>query len=316
MSWLRGGVSVLLAVVIVTTQAACPRRPQPAVATNVDIPVTHVGDSEPVAVPGGTAPVTRPRKPPRDNLPTPADINPLNLEVTALEMLYQFQVTRPQLEQLAKLAPTTVAPAPSTLQVQVSAEYVASLKELHAALAENEDDRIAKASSAMEKIRAEENAEFEEVDITAKARERTAEFLRSLSPQQVTSYLVDYADEFPVPRQKILDALEEVRKAAGRDWEERRDEVAGQVGWLVGGLDVEAEDKVRRQVAQLLNRVHAMKDEEFNAALPGLEKSIDGIVGAAGPTDVIRHFVERSLAELLSNPRLKEAVKLRLENED
>jgi hypothetical protein len=315
MSLMRAALAGLLVIAFLMTHAACSRRPVADSSKVAEPLTTSVADSDPPpVVPAGTRPATEGRKP-REVAP-PQDVNPLNFEVTALEMLYQFQVTRAQLEHLAKLAPATASAARPALPVEVSPEYLAALKELHAALADNDDDRIARASSAIEKIRTAESPDFDEVEITPGARKHTAEFLRTLSAHQVASYLVDYADEFPVPRQKVVDALDVVRKAAGREWEERRDEVAGQVGWLVGGLDVAAEEKVSRAVAQLLNRVHAMKDGEFTTARPDLEKAIDGIVAPAGPTDVIRHFVERSLAELLSNPRLAAAVKLRLEDED
>jgi hypothetical protein len=314
MSALRAPLGCLLAVVLLTP-AACSRRSQPASGTMAEPEATLTVSLASPPPPLSTAPIPKPRKPPRE-APPPQDVNPLNLEVTALEMLYQFQVSKAQLEQLARLAPTTTAAPPAARAIEVSAEYLSALQELHAALAENDDDRVARASGSMEKVRANESPDFDEVDITAAARKHTPAVLRRLGANQVASYLVDYADEFPDPRQKLLDALDVVRKSPGREWEERRDEVAGQVGWLVGGLEIAAEEKVSRDVAQLLNRVHAMKDDEYTAARAELEKAIDTIISAAGPTDVIRHFVERSLAELLSNPRLAAAVKLRLENED
>ena len=56
----------------------------------------------------------------------------------------------------------------------------------------------------------------------------------------------------------------------------------------------------------------ALKDDEFKKERPELEKTARQIVGEVGPLDVLRHAVERSLADLLSNPRLAAAIDARL----
>jgi hypothetical protein len=264
------------------------------------------------------APAPAPPPPPERKRPAPevhvpkTEINPLNLEVTALQMLYQFRITRPQLEELAKLAPFTVGPRPQVREVNASAEYVSTLKHLHDALIDNDDDEIARLSAALEDLRDKENPELDDADITEGARKKVPEFLRSLGARQVASYVTDYADEFPDPREKLVESFEEVRKMPGREWEERRDEVAGQVGWLVAGLDSAAETKINTRVTELLNKVKGLKEEEFKAKRNELERAAADIVGNLGPDDFMRHFVERSLAELLSNPRLAAAVEARL----
>ncbi len=50
---------------------------------------------------------------------------------------------------------------------------------------------------------------------------------------------------------------------------------------------------------------------EFKAQRDDLDKEARKVVGDVGPTDVIRHYMERALAELLSNPRLGAAVEAR-----
>jgi hypothetical protein len=257
-------------------------------------------------------PAAAPKRPAAEVEVPKTEINPLNLEVTALEMLYQLRITRPQLEELARLAPFTVGPRPQVREVAASAEFASTLKKLHDALIDNDDDEIARLSALLEDLRDKEAPELDEVEITDEARKKVPDFLRSLGARQVASYVTDYADDFPDPREKLLEAFEDVRKMPGREWEERRDEVAGQVGWLVAGLDSAAEAKVSARVAELLNKVKGFKDEEFKAKRDELDKAAADIVGKLGPEDVVRHFVERSLAELLSNPRLAAAVEARL----
>jgi hypothetical protein len=75
---------------------------------------------------------------------------------------------------------------------------------------------------------------------------------------------------------------------------------------------VDAEAVVRDRVTALLDRAHRLKDEAFKEKREELDKEVDRIVGKLGPTDVHRHFLERTLAELLSNPRLAAAVEARL----
>ena len=242
-----------------------------------------------------------------------SDVNNINLEVVALEAMDQLKLTRPQLEHLAKLA-ATLNGKPAARRIQVSAEYLKALQDLRTALIEDNGVRIADRTETLEELRDKENPEFEEVEISAAARRHTAELLHALSARQVMGFLADFAEEFPDPRDKIEEAFDEIRQA--KKWEELRDEVAGQVGWLVGGLDTAVESKVRQHVAELLNRVHKMNDEEYKNQQAELERQIESIVGKVGPTEVIRHFIERSLAELLSNPRLSEAVAARLQKEE
>src|SRR5205823_5691400 len=91
-------------------------------------------------------------------------------------------------------------------------------------------------------------------------------------------------------------------------WQELRDDVAYQVGWLVAGLDVSQERKVREAASRLLNKAAALSEKDYPKQVAALRKSARDLVGKIGPTDVIRHYVERVLAETLSNHRLGEAV--------
>jgi hypothetical protein len=252
---------------------------------------------------------TAPSAPPETDAP---DLNPLNMEVSALETLGQLKLTRSQLERLAKLAPATAHEAPPSRPTKVSAEYQKTLKDLRAALIDEDEERIAYLTSTLDELREKEEPDFDEVEITEAARRHTAEVLRSLNARQVVGFLADFAEEFPDPYEKLTDAFEDVRKLPDEDWEELRDEVAGQVGWLVAGLDGAAEGQVRERVKELLNRVRRLKGEEYTAKRAELETLAKSIIGKVGPTEVIRHFTERSLAELLSNPRLSAALEARL----
>jgi hypothetical protein len=285
------------------------RQPDTAAVRVAPPPSTAVPVAKPTQAP--PAEVSKPAPEPEPHV-SREEINPLNLEVTALEMLYQFRMTQDQLEHLARVARKTAGPAPAPREVAVSRAFAATLAKLHTALVENDDEAYSKLSAELEELRSKENLELDEVEITDEARKYVPEMLRGLSARQVASYVTDYADEFPDPREKLSDAFEDVRKLPGREWEEIRDEIAGQVGWLVAGLDAARAEKVVAKVAELLNKVKGFKDEEFKTRRAELDRAATEVVGKVGPTDVIRHFVERSLAELLSNPRLAPAVEARL----
>lgn len=235
----------------------------------------------------------------------------LHLEVTALETMNHLKLTRTQLEQLRKLAAATAQKTTPARAVQVSDEFHKTLKDLRDALIDDNEARVAALTLGLDELREKEDPDFGDVAITVAARQHTPEFLHALSARQVMEFLGDFSEEFPDPRDKLEEAFEEIRAANGKEWEELRDETAGQVAWLISGLDAATESKVRPRVAALLNRVHPMKDEEFAAKQQELSKQVDEIVGKVGPLEVIRHFMERSLAELLSNQRLVAAVEAR-----
>jgi hypothetical protein len=297
------GFAVVLVLSLVSFTACGKVHPAPRTADSTS------SASEPnTPAPGANKPAANPKSG-KEVIP---DLNPLNLEVTALEMLSQFKMTRPQLERLAKLAPVTSGKSSVPRPRKVSDDYKKVLKDLREALLDNNEVRISDLSAALDELREKESPDFDEVEITDAARRNTAEVLRSLSARQVVGYLTDFADEFPDPREKLTDAFEQIRKLPVKEWEALRDEVAGQVGWLMAGLDTTAENRVHDRVSELLNRVHRQKDEEYTSQRAELDRAVQSIVGDVGPTKVVDHFVERSLAELLSNPCLSKAIEARL----
>jgi hypothetical protein len=68
---------------------------------------------------------------------------------------------------------------------------------------------------------------------------------------------------------------------------------------------------VRGQALALLNKAHRLTDKEHAKQQAALEKEARDLTGKVAPTEVVRHYMERSLAELLSNPQLGKAVAAR-----
>jgi hypothetical protein len=246
----------------------------------------------------------------------PTDLNDLSMEVGALQVLSQLQLTRAQLEELARRARSTAqTPEPRT-EPKASAKIRQTLLDLRRALLEGDAEKIEKLNEDLDKLFEKEQPEFEDsVEITDAARDQAPDLLRRLSARQAALFLAGYADGLPDPRERLAEAIEEVRKRPDKEWQPLRDEVADEVSWLVAGLDVDAEAVVRDRVTALLDRAHRLKDEAFKEKRAELDKEVDRIVGKLGPTDVHRHFLERTLAELLSNPRLAAAIEARLRND-
>ena len=235
---------------------------------------------------------------------TKEDANSLSLQVTALEMAHRLQASPEQLDAVLKLAKTAAPKGGMRKPAKVSDKFRVKLAELRDAYLGGDDDAILNKSAELEELRDKEEPDLDDdVDLTDGARKAARVGLKLFTPRQVAVYLGEFADDFPDPLEKITDSFEDARTLKGKDWDEARDLVSDQVGWLVGGVDAEAEAKVKKQIADLLDRAHKLKDAEFKAKKDELTKRAKEIAGAAGPTDVIRNFMERSVAELLSNPQ-------------
>jgi hypothetical protein len=240
------------------------------------------------------------------------DLGDVNAEVTALQVVYYLQLTPAQVAALAKLAPKTAAEAPPRKVIKASADFRKNLRALRDALAKSEpdDDRLEELYDALDKLRTRESPEFDEVELTDEARKHAPDLFRTLSARQIAVYVGGVAD-FPDPAERLHEALEESRKRKGNDWRNYRDDIAFEVGYLIAGLDAAAEEKVRRAVTALLNSAQRLDAKEFKKEKADLDKQAKALAARVGSLDVIRHYVQRVLAELLSNHRLGAALQRR-----
>src|SRR5262249_42948003 len=108
------------------------------------------------------------------------------------------------------------------------------------------------------------------------------------------------------------ESLAKVRGWRLAEWQENRDALSQEIGLLVGGVDRAKVDKVREAVVELLAKTRTMKESDYEAKRAELEREAERLVSKIGPTDVLRHFVEHALAEMLSNPRLSAALEARM----
>jgi len=246
--------------------------------------------------------------------PSNQALNDLNLEVEALQTLHALQATRAQMQKLRRLAKETADKPPAREAAKVSDRFRKTITDLRDALVANRDEeRINQLNDKLEQLRDKEQPELDDdIDITDAARDEVPGVLRALTPAQVAGYLGANADTIPDPLGRIEEALGKVRGMKEKEWKETRDQVGEDVGQLLAGLDMDKAEQVKADVGQLLIVARGLKDEDFKKERPGLLKKARRIVGDLGPIDVLRHVMERHLAELLSNPRLGAALDARL----
>jgi hypothetical protein len=241
-----------------------------------------------------------------------ADLDDLNAEVNVLQVIHGLDLKTGQLKALAALAATTAQKPPPRKKVLATEKYRKALIAMRLAFISNNDEKITEAFDALEALRDRESPEFDEVKITEEARKEVPAVFRKLSARQLLLFLSTQVDDFPDPTERLLEGLKASRKLRGKEWLALRDDTAHVAGWLIGGLDTTKEAQVRDKVVALLNKAASLNDEDYDEQAAGLRKSARELVGKLSPTTVIRHYVERSLAEALSNYRLAAVVQARL----
>ncbi|MFM7151527.1 MAG: hypothetical protein ACKO23_17010 [Gemmataceae bacterium] len=233
-----------------------------------------------------------------------ANVADLMAEIDVLNVLAVLQPTEAQMQAMRKVAPKTMQPTPPKKLVKVSDELRKTIAALRDAMAQGEEEKIEKLYPKYDEMREKENPEVDEVEITDAAREQAPALFRMLSARQVVGYVGAIA-EFPDPMEQLMATIDESRKVRGKEWQILRDATAFQAAWLIAGLDAKIEEENREKALALLNKAARLSDTEFAAQRGRLETEARALVGKVGSTDVIRNYIERLLAELLSNHRLE-----------
>jgi hypothetical protein len=236
-------------------------------------------------------------------------------EVAALQSLYELQITESQLKQIREMAKESAAKPGGKPRAKASRELRQSLVQLHQVLvAADNEERIVACLEKWEQIRAaEDGAELDDdYEVTEVAQEKAPELLRSLSAAQIATFTALYADFILDPREQLRDAFERVRGLADDEWQEYRDAIADSVARVLCGIDAEAAQAANDRIVQWLIVVRSLSGADFAKERDDLFKTIDDVVGKVGPTDVLRHYMEHFLSEMLSNPRLAHAINVRL----
>lgn len=243
---------------------------------------------------------------------TKAELSDLSLEVEALQLLYQLDLSPRQMEALAKIAKDTAPPARERKPGKGSEKLRTLLTDLRSALRKNDASKIDDLADKLDELKDKESPSLDDsIEITDEAKKRAPEALRLLTARQMNEYLNIY-EEIQDPAASVRDALKKGLKSPSKDWTTLRDETAAEVGWLVGGFDKDKVAKVTEQTSTFLDKAHAWKEEELTKRQPDVEAAVQEIMGDVGPAEVLRHIVEHDLAEQLSNPQMQAALEARL----
>ena len=241
----------------------------------------------------------------------PAPRGDLELEIAALTKLHDMELTSEQLRSFKKLAGQVTAgkpPAPG----KMTPAYRTALVALRAAFAQADEEKIADAQDKVDDIRDEQDIEPQtEMTISDSARKHAAEAMDLLSASQIANYLAEHSDDVPDALQTLLDAIDESRDMEEADYASLKTEACEQVAMLIAGLDPAAQEPIIKKVGQWLDRAKAMSDADVKNKRAQLEQAAKDIVGNPDPMAQLRHWMEREMADLLSNPELSTALATR-----
>src|SRR5438477_8031113 len=117
-----------------------------------------------------------PPKPPEPQFPVPADVNDLSMRVSALESIYEFDLTDAQLRALRTLA-VGAAQKDARSPAKAPAKLVQALKDLHTALLKaDDDDKIGDLKDTVDELKDDDEVDLDDdIDVTDAARAKTPE---------------------------------------------------------------------------------------------------------------------------------------------
>jgi hypothetical protein len=236
----------------------------------------------------------------------PADVNELSLRVTALTTLRDLDLSP---EQMRAVRPLAIGAADTHARAAAKAppKLAAALRELRDELIKTDAEHLDDFAGKVDDLMDEKDTELDDVvHPTEPARAKAPEFARRLKASQIAAYLAEHAAEVSDPVEHMMTALAEAREED--PGEAALQEMANDVGRLVAGAD---SAKVRQLAAQVITWIKSARDlkpDEFAARQPALQESAQKIVGDVPPMQVLGHWLEGELAELLSNPQFPAAV--------
>jgi len=241
-----------------------------------------------------------------------ADLIRIRREVDALETLYHLEPTEAQLSGLLTLAAKTAAKPASPMEARAGPAYRKTLQDLRDALIRNDEAQVAALSQKLAEIDENEEVEIDEgFDLTDAALKAAPAALKLFTAAQVISYLAAMENEVPDPVERILLTLNEGADLPANDWKSLRDETAEEAAWLIHGFNSEAMKGTVKAITELLERGHRLKNSELEKEIDELERAARKLAGNIGPAVVLQHYLERELAEFLSNPQAVTALKAR-----
>jgi hypothetical protein len=236
------------------------------------------------------------------------DVLKLQLEVDALSALSDLHLTPSQLSDLQGLASDTAATMPSA-PMNVSDARASALQDLKAALIGGNDDKIGdaedKASSLEDEVG---DSDEPDIDQTDAAKGKVSQAVKLLTAKQLAGYIGENSDDVPDPGEILVDAVNQCHDLSSDDYASLKEDTTDQLGELAGGLTPTKTPAIIGKSARFLDGAHKLSADEYKTQLPTLRDEARKLGGGIDPVNVIRHWAESDMADLLSNPQLPQAL--------
>jgi len=234
-----------------------------------------------------------------------------------LQCIHDFDLSAEQLRKLRALwsdVGTSEAAAGDEASSKTPQKFVALLRKLRDALIKADDqDLIDELRDDLASMREDDEINVpDHVVVKDAARGKVKKAVKLLQPSQLASYLAAYEDEIPDPVEALTDAAGEACGAETSRFEELCKENAEELGPLLDGIEPDKASKQGEKIRKWLAQWRGLSQGEFKAKAAEVQKSAEDLAGDLDSFVVLRRWVERDLAELLSNPQLGKAIEDRL----
>ena len=235
----------------------------------------------------------------------PSDANAASLRVGAMQTLYELDASPDQIRAIQAAAqgladPTERPPAKESKRLMAA---VIGLRD--ALLTGGDDQKISEARNALADASA--DAELDDVvHPSPGAHLKAATLSRTFSAGQLAAYLAAHADQVVGPGERLMSAVTDLHDDAPEEADAEIRQVASDVGQLVGGSDAAQVTAATAKAADWL-RANRSAPTDSAEARAKLELSAKAAVGDVPPVEVLGHWFEDELAQLLANPQMPEA---------
>lgn len=242
----------------------------------------------------------------------------LSRQVWALQTIHDLDLDASQLEQLKAIVPNVEEEATPRIRSKAPAKYIAALEALRDALLKDKDsgetkEQIDELRDDLESMREDQQIEVDDrVKIADPARAKTPEAMKLLRPSQTAGYIAAYQDEVPDPVQVLQQAAEDARGADDGKFNELASKTSRDLSILIAGLDEQKQKPLAERINHWLEQARTPAPADAKTAKAEQEQSARAVLGDFDSFDVLRHWLERDVAEMLSNPQTRQMIDERL----
>jgi len=264
---------------------------------------------------GAAPPKKHPAAKPADApAPEPVALTNIQMRLNALGMLRDMHATKAQMTAMKKIAAQTAEPARTREEPKYSPAVEQAMHDAHAAvLHEKDEEKVEAALQQLDKVLESENVEFDDdVELTESARQHAGEIAKMLSASQVASLIAVNEEHVKDPGELLWDTLHESHKLKGEEWDDARDSAAEDAAVLADGINGSKTNDLTEKYKAWLDESHGLDEAQLRGKRAQLLQSAAKIGGESDWGQVMRNWVEYSMAELLANPELSVALNERL----